>query len=464
MKILVADENERMRNAIRVELESGGYEVVEASDGIEALVAAAKECPDLVVLDTELPKLDGFQTCRKLRGPHYSRFLKQTTQGRHVPILFVTGRDVAAVRNESQQLDAAFVLSKPFAEGQVLSAVNSALQSEEDLEDATVLVVEDSAVARCILLETLKRTGVAVLEAIDGVQAFEILRSRCSEIDVVITDMFMPRMNGMELCEKIRKELHLSDLPVIFLTAASEQSQLMEIFHAGATDYLLKPFLKEELLARLNVQLEKLRMKKDLQKLRAQLEEMQRMQEECTVPAVHFPQSSLNGNPEAAGALMKKTALEQDMEEVPEPNHASKPGHSSNGSDDGISSSEAGETESPNNADIFDKEELMARVEGEKDLFDEILGLFLEDIPHQVKKLEEGLAARDNKIVAGQGHAIKGAAANIGANALKNAALAVEKAGSMNDWDVIDAAYQKMLREFDVLNDFLKASLKGKNP
>jgi signal transduction histidine kinase/HPt (histidine-containing phosphotransfer) domain-containing protein len=74
---------------------------------------------------------------------------------------------------------------------------------------------------------------------------------------MVITDFNMPRMQGIDLCRKIREELKMMDLPIILLTDMSDRSRVLEVFQAGGTDYLVKPFVKEELLARLIVHLER---------------------------------------------------------------------------------------------------------------------------------------------------------------------------------------------------------------
>ncbi len=74
----------------------------------------------------------------------------------------------------------------------------------------------------------------------------------------------MPEMNGDELSRKIRRELNRSDLPIICLTAMPDQSELLKVFKAGVSDYLVKPFAKEELLARITVHLERYRLSRQL--------------------------------------------------------------------------------------------------------------------------------------------------------------------------------------------------------
>ena len=63
----------------------------------------------------------------------------------------------------------------------------------------------------------------------------------------------MPNMKGDELCAKVRKELNIQDIPIIFLTEIVEKSYMIDMFKMGGTGYLIKPFIKEELIARLDV-------------------------------------------------------------------------------------------------------------------------------------------------------------------------------------------------------------------
>ena len=315
MKILVVDDSRMIRQTIRKELEEGGYEVTEAKNGLEGLARlATPSTPDLVTLDIEMPKLNGFDTCRKLRGERYSRFFSHCPDNR-IPVIFVTGNDTMEDRKKGFQLGAADFISKPFSKGAILSAVNKVLKPAQLVQGMTALVVDDSGVARHIVSEYLRREGLTIIQAEDGIQAFDILQEQADEINMVITDLNMPRMDGCQLTRRIRGELNLSDLPVIFLTASADQSELLEVFKAGATDHLVKPFAKEELLARIMGHLERNRLNQNLRKMVHELTDLNRMKDNLLAVCSHDLRSPLNGILGFADMLLEKEYLDSEDRE-----------------------------------------------------------------------------------------------------------------------------------------------------
>jgi CheY-like chemotaxis protein len=295
MKILVVDDSNMIRQTIRKELEAGGYEVIEAKNGLEGLTKVASPSPpDLVTLDIEMPKLDGFDTCQKLREERYSRFFSHCPDNL-IPVIFVTGNDTMDDRKRGFKLGAADFISKPFPEGAILSAVDKILKPAQMVQGMTALVVDDSGVARHIVVEYLKREGLNILQAEDGLEALDMLRQQAKDVDMVITDLNMPRMDGCQLARSIRGELGLNDLPVIFLTASSDESELLEVFKSGATDHLVKPFAKEELLARIRVHLERNRLNNHLRNMVAELTDLNRMKDNLLAVCSHDLRSPLNG-------------------------------------------------------------------------------------------------------------------------------------------------------------------------
>lgn len=110
----------------------------------------------------------------------------------------------------------------------------------------TILTVDDSTSIRQMVSFTLKQSGYTVLEADDGVKGLEV--AKLNKIDLVITDLNMPNMNGMDLIRALRQEVSFKFTPILMLTTESDDSKKMEGKQAGATGWIVKPFNPEQLL------------------------------------------------------------------------------------------------------------------------------------------------------------------------------------------------------------------------
>ena len=119
---------------------------------------------------------------------------------------------------------------------------------------ARILVVDDDPINLQVLSNHLASEGYEVALAASGPEALALAAER--PFDLVILDVMMPRMSGHEVCRALRQRYSLEDLPVIFLTARSQLSDLVAGMAAGGNDYLAKPIGKEELLARVRTHLE----------------------------------------------------------------------------------------------------------------------------------------------------------------------------------------------------------------
>lgn len=116
-----------------------------------------------------------------------------------------------------------------------------------------ILAVDDVAENLELLARNLQRLGHKVLLATSGPQAIEIANAKLP--DLILLDIQMPIMSGFEVCAKLKADADTKNIPVIFLTAKTEQDSIVEAFSLGAVDYILKPFYNEELFARVNTHL-----------------------------------------------------------------------------------------------------------------------------------------------------------------------------------------------------------------
>lgn len=111
-----------------------------------------------------------------------------------------------------------------------------------------VLLVDDNAK---YLKDALPFYGYEVISVCDGVQALNELNSKNNKFDIVLLDVMMPNMNGWQTLKAIRSNEHTRDLPVIMLTAVNEDQKMVTGLKIGADDYIVKPFMLPNLLARM---------------------------------------------------------------------------------------------------------------------------------------------------------------------------------------------------------------------
>jgi two-component system sensor histidine kinase ChiS len=145
----------------------------------------------------------------------------------------------------------------------------------------TILIVDDDPVNRRVFATILAERYTLVLQAGDGVEALEIIENR--QVDLVLLDIMMPRLDGYATLERIRKKHSPLELPVLLLTARNRSRDLVAGFRAGANDYLTKPCGCEELCARVESQMRIRKiaaLKQENQALAAIIETERRLQQE----------------------------------------------------------------------------------------------------------------------------------------------------------------------------------------
>ncbi len=116
-----------------------------------------------------------------------------------------------------------------------------------------ILLVDDNPQNLKVLYETLLVTGHKLRVASSGIKALEIIQN--APVDLILLDIMMPDMNGFEVCQKLRENPALRDIPVIFLSAVNDVDAKVRGFDAGAVDYITKPFQAREVIARVTTHL-----------------------------------------------------------------------------------------------------------------------------------------------------------------------------------------------------------------
>jgi CheY-like chemotaxis protein len=219
--------------------------------------------PDCVVLDLKLPDISGFEVLEKMRDE---------ASIADIPVVVFTGRELSSeedavlhtmarsvvvkgVESPERLLDetALFlhrVVSDLPAEKQTMLA--RLHNSDEDLVDRTVLLVDDDPRNIFALSSVLERRGMRVLTASTGSEAIEVIE-RTSDLKIVLMDIMMPGMDGYETMQVIRSMPDYRRMPIIALTAKAMKGDREKCLEAGASDYLAKPVNTEQLLSALRM-------------------------------------------------------------------------------------------------------------------------------------------------------------------------------------------------------------------
>jgi diguanylate cyclase (GGDEF)-like protein len=121
--------------------------------------------------------------------------------------------------------------------------------------DTTVLIVDDSKTYRMTLQESLKRINLNTLEAENGEEALEVLYKH-PEISLIITDYEMPKMNGLDFTIRVREKYQKDQIAIIAISSINEQDTITKFLRFGANDFVLKPFSHNEVITRINANLE----------------------------------------------------------------------------------------------------------------------------------------------------------------------------------------------------------------
>lgn len=152
-----------------------------------------------------------------------------------------------------------------------------------------VLVVDDEPQNLQLVGENLRRADIPFLFAINGEEALQVVRDTPPAL--ILLDVMMPEKNGFEVCNELKADPNTAHIPIIFLTAASSTTDLVTGFASGAVDYIRKPFIREELLARVITHL-------DLQTINRQLDEQAQQRAELLTRLAHDiknPASGISG-------------------------------------------------------------------------------------------------------------------------------------------------------------------------
>lgn len=277
--ILLVEDNELNRDMLSRRLRRRGHEVVIAVDGADAIAAVAASTPDLILMDMSLPIMDGWEA---------TKALKADASTAHIPIIALTAHAMAGEREKALGVGCDDYDTKPVEIRRLLKKMEvflgqqpktsaKAPPSSTNVTASTVsppstvipvpsrvdgvgtlLVVDDNVDNRDMLKRRLTRKGHTVMAVESGEAALEVVspsHPNFQPIDMVLLDVMMPGMDGIETLQRIRQTYSQLQLPVIMVTAKDSNQDMLRAFDLGANDYITKPIDFDVAIARIQNQL-----------------------------------------------------------------------------------------------------------------------------------------------------------------------------------------------------------------
>lgn len=262
-KILVVEDNEVENNAIKELLNTQDLVSDGAMTGTDALRMLQENNYDCVILDISLPDIGGYEVLRKIRS---------VKKFKDIPVVIYSGKDLTEGEEARfKKYTNTIIIKTDYSYTRLLEEVklflhnfNSNLNQKisyggavthkngEQLKGKKVLLVDDDIRNIYSLNDLLENEGMNVVVAYDGRQALHELEQN-SDVDIILMDVMMPEMDGIEATKSIRSNPKHKNLPILALTAKAMKGDREKCIEAGASDYIPKPVDVDKLLSLMRV-------------------------------------------------------------------------------------------------------------------------------------------------------------------------------------------------------------------
>ncbi len=232
--ILAADDDPVVRETLTA-LFGKDFTVVTAGDGREALRLVREQRPQLILLDEAMPKMSGLEMLEALQADEGNA---------DIPVIMLTAKTRSEDVLKALSAGASDYIVKPFKPQELAEKVRTLLSRS----GKTVLIADDDPAIRELLAYKFRMAGVRVQLAADGEEALRLAVEYKPQLAVL--DRMMPGLDGVAVLQQLRANAATKSIPVMFLTALRQERDILEGFRLGVADYVIKPFLPEEVLAR----------------------------------------------------------------------------------------------------------------------------------------------------------------------------------------------------------------------
>ena len=313
--IFVADGSSTIRTFYKAVLEGAGYRVKLHQTGESCLKDLGQSFPDLILMGAELPDTE----CVALSGK-----IKSQSEFLLVPIIVVSSIRSMELKRSCFQAGVTDFILKNCTQAFLLERVNNVIQRKETLqfcqhisgERFNVLVAEDSLALLALYGQMLEQLGCNPILCPNGQDAWRELQKH-DDIDLILTDIEMPEMDGREFTHLVRSCSTYDQVPLIVVTQHDQEELLCELLSDGANDYITKPFSHEELRARVGSHLRTRHLYKEQQRLNKELNEVNA----CLEDRIRERTQELY---EANLETIKKLALVCDYKDLDTGNHINR--------------------------------------------------------------------------------------------------------------------------------------------
>ena len=270
-RILVVDDIEANVRLLEAKLTAEYYEVTTAMDGPTALAIAARDLPDIILLDVMMPGMDGFTVCRKL---------KEDLNTRHIPVVLITALDGRADRIQGLEAGASDFLTKPIDDVMLFARVRSLTRFKLVLDElrqreasgrrmgviAGVAARLDGLGGRVLIVDDNERQAARVAAEL-GVEHRPVIESDPEKakvsaggpVDLVIVNAAAKGFDGLRFTASLRSEERSRQLPVLAMVDPDDRGRMVKALEIGVNDILSRPVDPQELSARVKTQIQRKR-------------------------------------------------------------------------------------------------------------------------------------------------------------------------------------------------------------